>query len=227
MTAILVLTGVDLEARTLARDLGLTTAVSTGWPHFRGGALEIACVGLRASELSTRAAAFRPATVVVAAGACGALAPSLGEGALVVPDTVLAPDGERLGTDALPGLAREGTLATVADVVTTPEAKARLWLETAALAADMESAAIVRWARAQGARVGVIRGVSDSAMQGVPADLAALVGADGRVSAGRAARAILARPTSLGSALTLRRGTTAALRAVATALAALTRSHAR
>ncbi|MBI1735303.1 MAG: hypothetical protein HYR51_09020 [Candidatus Rokubacteria bacterium] len=227
MTSILVLTAVDLEARALARDLGLTAARSSAWPHFRGGTLEIACVGLRASQLDARAAAFRTPVLVVSAGACGALAPGLAEGALIVPDTVLAADGERLTTDAVPGLARAGTLATLDDVAETPEAKARLWLETGAVAVDMESAPIVRWARARGARAVVVRGVADTAMHGVPADLAALVGADGRVSAGRAARAILARPAALGQALALRRGTTAALRAVAAALAAIARSHAR
>lgn len=227
MTSILVLTAVDLEARALARDLGLTAVRSTDWPHFRGGALEIACIGLRASQLDTRAAAFRAPTLVVSAGACGALAPGLAEGALVVPETVIAADGERLSTDTVPGLARAGTLVTLDDVAETPEAKARLWLETTALAVDMESAPILRWARARGARAVVVRGVSDTAMHGVPADLAGLVSADGRVSAGRAARAILARPAALGQALALKRGTTAALRAVATALAALTRSHAR
>jgi adenosylhomocysteine nucleosidase len=225
VSSILVLTAVDLEARALARELGLAGAASDTWPHFRGGALEIACVGLRASQLAVRAAAFRPPALVVSAGACGALAPSLAEGALVVPDTVLAPDGERLATDVVPGLARGGTLASLDEVAGTSAAKARLWLETTALAVDMESAAIVRWARARGARAAVVRAVSDTATQGVPADLAALVGADGRVSGGRAARAILARPTALGQALALRRGTAAALRAVATALATLARSH--
>jgi adenosylhomocysteine nucleosidase len=224
VTSILVLTAVDIEARALARDLGLA-ARSAAWPHFRGGVLEVACVGLRARELSVRAAAFRAPTVVVSAGACGALAPGLREGALVVPEIVLTADGERLVTDALPGLARAGTLATVADVAGTPEAKARLWLETAALAVDLESAVIMRWARDRGARAAVVRGVSDTAMQAVPPELAALVTADGRVSAGRAARAILARPAALGPALALRRGTAAALRTVATALGTLARAE--
>jgi nucleoside phosphorylase len=223
--SILVLTAVDLEARALARDLGLVPSRATAWPHFRGGALEVACVGLRAGQLAARAEAFRPPALVISAGACGALAPGLVEGALVVPETVLASDGERFVPDVVPGLPRAGVLATVDDVADTAEAKARLWLETGAAAVDMESAVILRWARARGCRAAVVRGVSDTAEHGVPADLAALVSADGRVSAGRAARAILARPAALGRALALRRGTSAALRAVAAAVAGVARSQ--
>ena len=224
MRSLLVLTAIDLEARALARDLGLAAVAGSRWPHYRGGALEVACVGLRASLLDERAAALRAPTVVVSAGACGALSPSLAEGALVVPEIVLAPDGEHLATDALPGLSRQGVLLTIAEIAETAEAKARLWLETGATAVDMESAPIVRWARQRGARAAVVRGVSDIAASSVPADLASVVASDGRTSPGRAARTILARPAALGQALALRRGTSAALRAVAGALATASRS---
>jgi len=222
--SLLVLTAIDLEARALARDLGLAAVAGSRWPHYRGGAFEVACVGLRASLLDERAALLRAPTVVVSAGACGALSPSLAEGALVVPEIVLAPDGEHLATDALPGLSRQGVLLTIAEIAETAEAKARLWLETGATAVDMESAPIVRWARQRGARAAVVRGVSDIATSSVPADLASVVASDGRTSPGRAARTILARPAALGQALALRRGTSAALRAVAGALATASRS---
>ncbi|MBI2206589.1 MAG: hypothetical protein HYU41_22370 [Candidatus Rokubacteria bacterium] len=223
MTSILVLVAIDLEARALARDLGLMPA-GGAWPHFRGGALEVACVGLRASLIEQRAPAFRSSSLVVSAGACGALSPALAEGALVVPETVIAPDGERLTTASIAGVQRAGALLTADAVAETAEAKARLWLETGAVAVDMESAPIVRWAQARGVRATVVRGVSDTAATGVPADLAALVAADGRVRPGPAARAILTRPAALGQALALRRGTTAALRAVASTLAGVARS---
>jgi adenosylhomocysteine nucleosidase len=224
MTTLLVLAAIDLEARALARDLGLAPVPGTPWPHFRGGAFEVACVGLRARCLPERAVAFREPSVVVSAGTCGALSPALAEGMLVVPEAVLGSDGERLPTDRLVGLTRAGRLLTHDEVAETAEAKARLWVETGALAIDMESAAIVRWARSRGAQVAVVRGVSDTAQHGVPADLAALVAPDGRVSTGRAARTILSRPSALGQALALRRGTTIALRAVASALATASRS---
>ena len=104
------------------------------------------------------------------------------------------------------------------EVVATPDAKARLWVETSALACDMESAAILEWARARGIPAVVIRAVSDTAVRGVPADLAAVVESDGRVRTIRAVRAVLARPRAFVDALTLRSGTNAALKAVARAL---------
>ena len=111
----------------------------------------------------------------------------------------------------------------VADVVESAAAKSRLWMETAALAVDMESAVIVAWARSRGLRAAVVRGVSDTATDAVPADLAGLVDVGGRVSAGRAVRAALARPAALADAMNLGRGTAAALKSVAAALARVAR----
>lgn len=224
MTHVLVLTAVDMEARALARHLGLSRVERDDWPHYRAGALEIAGVGMRAGRLEERVTGCARPDVVVSAGACGALAPSLVAGDLVVPEAVVAPDGERYPTDALPGLTRAGTLLTVSDVVENAKAKSRLWMETGALAVDLESAAIVAWARAHRARVVVVRGVSDAATDAVPADLAGLVDVGGRVRAGRAIRAALARPSALVDAMHLGRGTAAALKSVAAALARIARA---
>ena len=217
------LTAIDVEARGLARHLGLAPVERTDGPHYRGGALEITCVGLRANRLEERVTACASPDILVSAGACGALAPKLATGDLVVPETVIAADGSRHATDALPGLSRFGTFLTVADVVESAAAKSRLWMETGALAVDMESAVIVTWARSRGLRAAVVRGVSDTATDAVPADLAALVDVGGRVSAGRAVRAALARPGALADALHLGRGTAAALKSVAAALARVAR----
>ncbi len=224
MTRVLAVTATEVEAARLARHLGLARRGRTPWPHYRDGHLEVLCAGVGARRLAERAAGCA-AALVVSAGVCGALAPHLEPGAVVVPEAVIGPGGSRHATDALPGLARSGTLLTVPAVVETPAAKARLWMETGALAVDMESAAVIEWARARGLPVAVIRGVSDAAAQAVPADLAALVEPAGRVSAGRALRTILARPRAIAGALALRRGADRALRAVAATLAALSRSR--
>lgn len=224
MTRVLVLAAIDLEVWTLARHLGLARVADRAWPHFRGGALEIVGVGLRGTLIDQRVARPAPPALVVSAGACGALAPELTAGALVVPDTVLGADGGRYPTDQVPTLLRAGTLLTVAEVVATPAAKARLWMETGALAVDMESAMIVAWARARGLAAAVVRGVSDTAAEALPPDLAAVVAPGGRVRAGQALRAALARPRAIADAVTLKRGTDAALRSVASALATLVRS---
>jgi hypothetical protein len=223
VSQILVLTAVDVEARGLARHLGLAAVAASGWAHFRGGVLEIACVGPRAGYLAERAAACRPPTLVVSAGACGALAPDLGVGAVVVPEAVIGPEGARRATAPLPPLARAGTLLTVEDVVHTAGEKARRWVETGALAVDTESSVLLEWARALGVPGAVVRAVSDAADASVPRDLAALVEPGGRVNRGHALRTLLARPAALADAITLGRGTGAALKAVAAALGRVAR----
>jgi len=221
---LLVLTAVDVEARGLARHLGLAP-VSGPVPRFGGGNVEIAVVGLAAAQLDARLTAAPAAgTLVISAGACGALAPELAVGALVVPETVLAPDGRRLATALVAGLARRGTLAAVERVLEDAAAKSRLWLETGALAVDMESAVILDWAARRGLPAAVVRAVSDPAGRGVPADLARVVQDDGRVRPLRAVSAVLARPGALADAMALRAGAAAALKTVATALGRLQRS---
>ena len=222
MSRLLILTGVDVEARGLARHLALGRVADSGWPHYRAGALEVVCVGLRAAGLEERLAAARP-SLVISAGTCGALGPHLRRGDLVVPETVIGLDGSRAVTAPWPGLVRQGRLLSVTGLVDTPAAKARLWMETGALAADMESGPIVAWARTRGVAAAVVRGVSDTAGQGVPRDLAGLVDPGGRVRRAGAMRVALTRPRALADALVLGRGTAAALAAVARVLGELAR----
>jgi nucleoside phosphorylase len=167
--------------------------------------------------------------LVISAGTCGALAPELEVGDLVVPESVLGPAGERLnvtpGAHAaavkLAGGVRKGLLLTSTDAVGTPEAKAQRWLATGALAVDMESAAILAWASGQGCSSLVVRAVSDNARQHVPLELIGLVTPEGKLRAARAVALALTHPRTIPHALILRRGTGQALKAVARLIAAL------
>jgi adenosylhomocysteine nucleosidase len=224
VTRLLALTAVDLEARTLARHLGLAPISGGAWPRFAGGVLEIVPIGVGASQLAARLHDVATPTLVVSAGVCGALAPELAVGALVVPESVLGPDGRRHPTAAVGGLRRHGTLLTTERVVEDGPAKSRHWLQTGALAVDMESAPILEWAAARGVPGLVVRAVSDPASRGVPADLARAVTDDGRVRPMRAVTAMLARPRALADAVALRTATTAALKTVAAMLGTLART---
>jgi len=221
---VVVLTATDVEARGLARHLGLSSVAGSDHARFCAGVLEVVCVGLGARHLDARAARFPRSAWLVSAGTCAALAPGLAEGDLVVPEVVVDGEGTRHATAEVPGLRRSGSLLAVDAVVTTPQDKARLWLATGSIACDMESGVILGWAAARGMAAGVIRAVSDPATRGLPADLAAVVEPDGRVRTARAVRAALARPRAVADALVLRRGTSAALRSVARALAGLART---
>ena len=83
------------------------------------------------------------------------------------------------------------SLATSVEVLATPGAKAGLRARTGAGAVDMESAAILRRAAAAGIPALVVRAVSDTADEAVPAALGRLVTPDGRARAAQAVAALV------------------------------------
>lgn len=240
MTSILILTGAELEARALARELELQRLASLPFPVYeraftdpRGTrVLRVAPVGLRVALLPQREAVLVTdlgSPLVISAGTCGALAPAVEIGDLILPESVLGPAGELL--NVTPGVHRAavslapqawtGLLLTSSEVVATPEGKAERWQRTGAAAVDMESAAILAWASRRGCPSLVVRAVSDTARQHVPAELVGLVTLEGRLRTCRALTLVLTSPATLPKALSLRRGTGQALKSVARLIAAL------
>jgi adenosylhomocysteine nucleosidase len=228
---ILILTAVELEARALARRLGLPAITVLPFPAFSRDRLRVAPVGLRAGLLAARwprlmAGLSQP--LVVSAGVCGALAPELEAGDLILPESVLGPDGERLNVTPSPHRralelavgAHGGLLATSREVTASAEAKAALFARTGAVAVDMESTAILAHAAAAGCPALVVRGVSDPAAESLAPELVELVSAEGKLRPVRAL-ALLAHPRLLPRALALRRATRQALAAVGRLLEAL------
>ena len=99
MSRILILTAVELEARALARQLELPALPSLPFPAFGRGTLRLAPVGLRAALLAERWPGVRlglDQPLVISAGVCGALAPDLRAGDLILPESVIGPAAERL-----------------------------------------------------------------------------------------------------------------------------------
>lgn len=219
MSGVLVLTGLALEARALAAALGLPRVPGGPRAHYRGPQWEVLAVGPGAAALAARVRACRWPALVISAGVCGGLAPALAPGALVVPEVVLEADGTRWTTDPLDGLPRGGALLSPPAVVGPVADKARLHRATGALAVDLESAPVLRWARAHGLAAAVVRAVADPADRALAPELAAALGPDGRVRLWRALGAALARPRAGLEALALGRAVRAALARVAAALA--------
>lgn len=241
MSDVLVLTALELEARGLARQLELSRLSRFAFPVYElerspasrvPGRLRLAPVGPRAALLRDRwpaLAADLLSPLVVSAGTCGALAPELEVGGLLLPESVLGLDGERL--NVTPGAhaaalrlapeARQGLLLTSRDVLATPDDKARGFRATAAAAVDLESALILAWAARQGCPSLVVRAVSDTARQHLPSELGGMVTPEGKIRAGRAVALFLTHPRTIPHALLLQRGTGRALQAVARLLAAL------
>jgi hypothetical protein len=234
VSGILILTGVELEARVLARRLELPRITVLPFPAFGRGLLRVAPVGLRAGLLAARwprlLAGFNH-PLVISGGVCGALAPDLIAGEVVLPESVLGPAGERLNVTPtrhrqvteLAGSARGGTLVTVREVAATAEAKAALFASTSAVAVDMESSVILAHAAGAGCPTLVVRGVSDVASENVPLELIDLMAPEGTLRPVRAL-ALLTRPRVLPRALALGQATRRALTAVGRVLAALAAS---
>jgi len=237
LSPILILTAVELEARALARALGLPRLKSFPFAAFGNDAFSVVPVGLRASLLSTRFPALLEALgrpLVVSSGVCGALDPTVKRGTIVLPEMVIGTRGERYGVAAVPhrryveafercGIPfAEGILATATEIVASAGAKAALREVTGAIAVDMESSLILRAASEAACPALTLRGVSDDASDSLPAELLGLVTPDGRLLKGRAAVAILRHPAVLSRALKLQRATQAALAAIAEAFQSVT-----
>lgn len=236
MSEIVVFTGVEIEARALARALDLPALSAPSIPVFGRGGLRVAPIGLRACLLDQRWGLLvnglhRP--LIISAGTCGGLDPDLAPGDLVLPERVLGPSGERLtvtpsshgaAVSAAGGSGRTGCLVTTREVVQTTAEKAALRARTGAVAVDMESSMIVAAAAAAGCPSLVVRGVSDDASQGLPRELAALLTPHGRLRRARAVALAVTHPATILAAIALRRRSMRALRAVARVLAALAAS---
>jgi adenosylhomocysteine nucleosidase len=236
VSGILILTAVELEARVLARRLELPPITVLPFPAFGRGLLRVAPVGLRAGLLLSRwprlLAGFNQ-PLVISSGICGALAPDLSAGDLVLPESVLGPSGERLNvtptrhrqaSELGGGSARGGTLVTSREVVATAAAKAALFASTGAVAVDMESSVILAHAAAAGCPTLVVRGVSDRANESVPLELIELMTPAGKLRPVRVLALTVTRPRLLPRALALRQATRRALTAVARVLAGLAAS---
>jgi adenosylhomocysteine nucleosidase len=185
--------------RLQARD----TAVTTGRLGDRTVAIAVAGMGMVAARATRQVIdGHRPGSVI-AAGLCGGLSPDLDRGALVVADRVAhvaaarppapagnggemidlrsagpvaltAPDASAL--ERLSGRVWRGLVVTADAVVATPDAKRRLADESGAVCVDMESWWIVDEAIRAGRPAGVVRAVSDTVAEAIPADIARLAG---------------------------------------------------
>ena len=232
MDSILILTGIELEARALARELALDRQPSFSFPAFGRDSIRLAPVGLAAALCDARWASLVEGLrdpLVVSAGLCGGLDPELEAALLVIPHAVLSSSGARHLVDqaayraaTLHAGARAGTgvLITAAAVVATPEAKAELFARTGAVAVDMESAAIMARAAASGYRALTIRAISDRAEESLPPALIRTVDRDGALRLCRAVALTISRPAVLPRALALRRRAEKGLQALAQVLAA-------
>jgi hopanoid-associated phosphorylase len=167
-----IVTGLQSEAKLLA---GLPCAVISG-----GGRAEV-------TRRKIDALIAQGVSGLVSFGIAGGLDPQLHCGDLVISNTVIDGDGEVYDGDsawlaaaraALPDAKTGQVFASDRIIDTTPE-KRRLFEGRGVLAADMESHHLARVARQHRLPFLVVRSVSDTASETLPAALAAGVDEDG------------------------------------------------
>lgn len=218
MNGILIYTGVEIEARALARALGLPRQPSPGlhpaWGRpTRNGSQLLLTVGPSAEKLA-EGLPDRP-RVFLGVGLGGGLAPDLTPGCLIIGEQVVDNAGNAWRSDSeLVGMAirsvsrlglphRVGTLATHSHLVSTPAAKAVLWRDSGALAVDMESAHFLTEARRQGIPALAVRAIADGPNMALDPVWMQVITSRGALDPGRLVRVFLSRPGLLAQAVRL------------------------
>jgi len=163
-------------------------------------------------------------------GTAGALDPKLGRAALVLPKRVIDDAGNSYPVDSRWRWRLEQALSASVPVVggpllssarplTTAKAKAEAFIETGAIAVDMESAAVAGRAEAAGRPFVALRSITDTAAEALPRAALEAVDADGRLQPLRLLRAVLTRPSDILALMALGRHFAQARRALDTAAA--------
>jgi adenosylhomocysteine nucleosidase len=200
-------TGLAAEAR-IARAAGFAAVVG-------GGDRE------RTAALVEDAA--RQAHCLVSFGIAGGLAPHLRAGDVVVSTEVLSDKGRwrtedlfrsRVAALAIEIGAIEGPVLGISRMLAGTDEKRRTWLETGALAVDLESDIVARIAASAGIPFVVVRTIADSAYRALPPAALIPLGEDGTPNLARVLGSVLREPRQVRALFGLARETRAALDAL-------------
>lgn len=134
----------------------------------------------KAAYAAARQLAQSGCDLLVSFGLAGALDPDLKPGTLLLPQSVIAPDGAVYACQPF-GLAGAVTLPLAGsdELVASVKAKAALFAKTKAASVDMESHEVARAAQEANLPFLVLRAVSDAASEALPEFLAAATAPDG------------------------------------------------
>ena len=184
---------------------GIITGLASETRCFVGSKRDIACSGAnsaRARELARRMAADGCAGLV-SFGLAGGLDPALRCGDLVLPESVtFGPSVWAVDEAWRERLLQEleavgGAIAGSPTLVATAQMKAELRAQTGAVAVDMESHAVAAVAHEAGLPFVVVRVIADTYEVAVPAWTTNIIGANGKVKALAAMKALAANPSDI------------------------------
>ena len=176
--------------------------------------LRVLCSGADAGRARTLARGLRDEGVsgLLSFGLAGGLVADLAPGDLLLPETVVMPDGAGSATDAswrerLAARLRQAAVAVRSapvagseHVVATPDAKRALAARSGAAAVDMESHAVAEVAIAAGLPFLVVRAIADRADQAIPRAARGAIDAQGDVRHLAVIGRLLGRPWEIGAA---------------------------
>jgi nucleoside phosphorylase len=204
---ILCTTGLLAEAR-IARAAGFATVVGAGNRERTAALVENA---------------VKHASCLVSFGIAGGLAPQLRAGDVVISAEVVS-DRERWHSEA-PFRVRaaelaaeigaiEGPVLGTARIMASTDEKRQTWLETGALAVDLESDVVARVACAARVPFVVVRTIADTAYRALPPAALIPLAQDGTPKLARVLASVLRRPRQVAELFGLARETRAALAAL-------------
>ncbi len=206
-TTVLCTTGLAAEAR-IARAAGFLAIVGAGDRD-------------RTALLVESAA--RETNCLVSFGIAGGLAPHLRAGDVVISTEVLSDDGRwqaeesfraRVAELAAGIGATEGLVLGTSRIMASTEEKRRTWVETGALAVDLESDVVARIAASTGIPFLVVRTIADSAYRALPPAALIPLAKNGTPKLAHVLASVLRRPRQVGALCGLARETQAALAAL-------------
>jgi adenosylhomocysteine nucleosidase len=207
-TKVLCTTGLLAEAR-IARAAGFATVVGAGDRERTAALVE---------------SAVKHASCLVSFGIAGGLAPHLRAGDVVISAEVLS-DSEHWHCDALFRAraaelaaeigAIEGPVLGTSRIMARTDEKRQTWLETGALAVDLESDVVARIACAARIPFVVVRTIADTADRTLPPAALIPLARDGRPKLAHVLVSVLRRPRQVAELFGLARETRAALAALA------------
>jgi len=200
-------TGLLAEAR-IARAAGLATVVGAG-DRDRTAALVQDAV--------------QHASCLVSFGIAGGLSPQLHAGDVVISAEVLsnceqwraeAPFRARVAELAAEIGGIEGPVLGTSRIMASTDEKRRTWLETGALAVDLESDVVARIADSAGIPFVVVRTIADTAYRALPPAALIPLAGDGTPKLAHVLASVLRRPRQVAALFGLARETRAALAAL-------------
>ncbi len=208
--------------------IGIVTGLVAEARCLRQGQNRFICTG--GNSTKARDGAQRLVTQDVCAlcsfGLAGGLSPGLSSGTLLLPKTIVLPDGSTIETDSiwrerLTYLAQSADLAPHAttivgsdDLVATPAAKSLLHLTSGAAAVDMESHAVGEVAKASRLPFVVVRVIADTHDEVIPEAARQGLGDEGQIKPLAVLMELMRRPHQTGSLIRLGRESGRALGAL-------------